>query len=531
MAQLCKSPQNKVKELLEDEKVHLVDVIQLEDAQLEVKNIKRDADGFTAIGIKEALNMWHQWHVPNEDLLTNISKLVGREDVYISINSMLSPLRQLKNLRHLHSFWVDLDYYKIKKYKNKTTEEIIKILRNNGEFQDIEPSFFMDSGNGLYIFYLIESSTIGGLPIWQKIQNAFHEKFKKYGADPQSIDAVHVLRLAGTRNTKTNRISRFVFNSDNEYRYEMLNTPLNIYTIKDISEIMLPSLPHTKEEWKKIKESKRQTKKVLGCKKELALYNLHTLHYSRLKDIEILQDLRNGECGGFREIMCFLFRYYSCLFIKNEESALANLLEFNSNFNEPLSKEEVLKATFSAEKAYNLWEDTLTQYLLLKDKPPMSTFFRQNGCYIYSNKRLIKLLNITDEEMEKLTTIISIKEKNRRSKEYRNEWKKEDSKIKRRNECGLTFRQQSKLDNLVKILELKEKGEKQKEISKRLNITQQAVSKLLNEYKNMTLDPKIINALENIQNQGENNKNIYKAPEKGDKIIDINSIDDLINFA
>lgn len=485
---------NLIKEILDSENYRLIDVRLKEDAELEIKNIKRDSDGFTAIGIKQALSVWHQWHIPNEELIEKLYKLLGREDVYFSINSMLSPLRQLKNLRHLHAFWVDLDYYKISKYKNKTTEQMIKYIRDKQEFKDIEPSFFIDSGNGLYIIYLIESATIGALPIWQNIQNSFYEKFKKYGADHQSIDAVHVLRLAGTKNSKTGKIARFIFNSEKIYRFEQIKEKINVYSIGELSKIMLPELPYSKEEWEQVKKDKVKIKKPKS-RKQLALYNLHTLHYSRLLDIQKLQELRKGECTGHRELMCFLYRYYSCLFIKNEESAIVNLLEFNSNFTNPLLKEELLNATISAEKAYSLWEKTLTDYLLLENKPPMANFFRQQGCYVYSNKKLIELLNITQDEMECLKTVISTKEKNRRSKDYRNEWKKENSKIKLRNDNGLTSRQQSKLDNLEKILKLTEEGLKQKEIAQKLNITQQAVSKLLKEYRNNTLDEVILKNL------------------------------------
>lgn len=523
---------NLIQKILSEENITLVNLRYLEDAELEVNNIKGNSDGFTAIGIKEALNIWHQWHIPNKELIKNIKKLVGRNDIYISINSMLSPLRQLKNLRHLHAFWVDLDYYKIAKYKNKSTEEMIDILRQQNLFKDLEPSFFLDSGNGLYIFYLIESATIGALPIWQKIQNSFHNRFKEFGADSQSIDAVHVLRLAGTKNSKTNKFSRFLFNSKTQYRYEAIKESIRIYNIQNLSKIMLPDLPHSKEDWIKIKNSKKETKKVINAKKELALYNLHTLHYSRLKDIELLQKIRDGNCMGHREIMCFLYRYYSCLFIKNKESSLANLLEFNKNFKNPLSEDEVINATISAEKSYDLWEVTLNNYLHLTNKPSITSFFSKNGCYIYSNKKLIKLLDINEKEMESLRTIISTKEKNKRSRIYRNQWKKTESKKNRRNYLGLTTRQQNKLNNLLKILELKDKNLKQKDIALALDITQQAVSKLINEYKKGLLDKNILSILNKISS-GEMKSSLNTSmciKNNIKEIVDVSSFNDLINF-
>ncbi|HFL2584449.1 TPA: MarR family transcriptional regulator [Clostridioides difficile] len=49
----------------------------------------------------------------------------------------------------------------------------------------------------------------------------------------------------------------------------------------------------------------------------------------------------------------------------------------------------------------------------------------------------------------------------------------------RRNENGLTSREQEKQDKISKILELKNKGLNQSEIARYIGISRQAVSKLL----------------------------------------------------
>lgn len=50
--------------------------------------------------------------------------------------------------------------------------------------------------------------------------------------------------------------------------------------------------------------------------------------------------------------MCFLRRYWQCCFLEDPDQALAETLEFNSQFKNPLSEREVIKATRSAEKAW-----------------------------------------------------------------------------------------------------------------------------------------------------------------------------------
>lgn len=72
-----------------------------------------------------------------------------------------------------------------------------------------------------------------------------------------------------------------------------------------------------------------------------------------------------------------------------------------------------------------------------------------------------------------LLTIISTRVKYDRKNKKRNE--------ARRNEKGLTSRQQGKKDRINSILELKQQGYNQSKIAEKLGLTRQAVSKLLKE--------------------------------------------------
>ncbi|MCB5703711.1 hypothetical protein, partial [Megasphaera elsdenii] len=142
-------------------------------------------------------------------------------------------------------------------------------------------------------------------------------------------------------------------------------------------------------------------------------------------------------------------------------------LDFNKQFKEPLNISEVERATKSATKAYKEW---------LKDCPT-GTYSR--GGYNYKNKTLIKLLNITEEEMKVLETIIDNKEVKRRANIRTNKY----HKAKRRNEFGLTKRQQEKMEKIKKIEELRKLGLKQKEIANKLGVAKSLVSMYMKELK------------------------------------------------
>ena len=155
---------------------------------------------------------------------------------------------------------------------------------------------------------------------------------------------------------------------------------------------------------------------------------------------------------GMREIVLFLYRYYSCLQY-TQEKAVELVEELNSKFTKPCKMSTVLRATRSAEKA------------AAQEK------------YNYKNSTLIKLLDISEEEQQAtyqdgnyiLQTIISKEEKYRRKNLIRN--------AKRRNDNGLTKKQQEIADTLGKVKELQEAGNTQKEIMELLNLSARTVQR------------------------------------------------------
>ena len=102
-----------------------------------------------------------------------------------------------------------------------------------------------------------------------------------------------------------------------------------------------------------------------------------------------------------------------------------------------------------------------------------------NRLYKYNNKKLIEILYITLDEQQQLITIISGKEKYRRCAEE----KKAKQKAKRRNEKGLTKKQQE-IENLKeKIIKLKNEGSKNKEISDKLSISLKTLERYITKMR------------------------------------------------
>lgn len=430
----------------------------INDARVQINLLHKEDDGFVTIAVKQD-NKWMQYHYKQNEINKNIGKILSIDgiNIYLSPNSFYKPFRRIENIRKLNALYIDLDYYTLDNFKNLTKEQIIWQLENYYFKRDVpEANFIVITGRGLAIYWLIEPVPYKALPLWNAVQKYFLEKLKEIGADEKSIDSARVMRLAGGVNQKNGKIAELLFYNDKKY------------ILRDIQENYLPDLTSY------VKNSNYKPK---GRRKRVVnLFNLYSLHYARFMDLIKLLEFRKGYCRnsdyelektGQREFICFLYRYWSCCYTKDFDKALEDTLEFNNMFVQPLDRKEVIKATKKAEKAYEEW---------LKDSP--NGIYKRGG-YNYKNETLIEKLNITIEEMALLQTIISKAEVKRRNNEYN----KEKFKRQRRNENGLTKREQEKIDKINRIEDLRKLGLKQTEIADRLGITQQAVSKLFKNLK------------------------------------------------
>ena len=214
------------------------------------------------------------------------------------------------------------------------------------------PNLIVDSGRGLYLIWLIKKVPSMALPLWKAVEEHFYKQLKEFGADRQALDATRILRVPGSFNSKTHTEVKII----DEYDY--------VYELREIQNEYMPEL------------SEKALVRRGRPKKVKYIYRERSLYYARLQDIIKLCELREYDLKGHRELILFLYRYYSCYFTEDVEKALYDTLELNSMFKQPLSKNEVMRATKSAEKVY-------------KD---------QNKDYKYKNETLINLLEITEEE-------------------------------------------------------------------------------------------------------------------------------------
>lgn len=368
----------------------------------------------------------------------NSEEYKNKKDIYYTPNTFNSPIkREREYLWQLHRFYIDIDH------KKGTAPidhfEVVGAVEQLVEEKKIpQPTEYINSGRGIHIYWDINNCHIMLLDLWEKIENhlfntikELERSIKNISVDTRVKDPTRLLRLPGTINSK-----------NNSKCYSMLKNEGNIYNIFDLKKAYI----------KVNKQYKKNKSKITY----LPTKNLYTLNMSRIEDFKHIVSLRNGDIKGYRNTLIMLYSYHYRLV--NEvtvEELIKVTKEFNKSFREPYNVKELTSVCRSVNRTVKHFQED------------------NSKGYKFTHKYIINALDLQEHEQRELLTIISTRVKYDRKNKKRNE--------ARRNEKGLTSRQQGKKDRINSILELKQQGYNQSKIAEKLGITRQAVSKLLKE--------------------------------------------------
>ena len=360
----------------------IVENSSLDEAKRHVLFHHYKASGWITLAKKESDGTWKQYHYQPGQVASELSIWLG-ENVFFSQNTFYKPQRRIENIKQLRALYVDVDCHNLNYDPHWVVEKL-----NLEVFQDSipVPNLIIYSGRGLICIWLIEPVPYQALPLWKAVQNYFYEQLEYVGADKKSIDSTRVFRVSGSINSKNGKEVAIDYRHD--YRY----------ILRDLQTEYLPEL------------IPKQSKKPGRKSKIIRLHNVQNLHYARLLDLVKLAELRNYDLKGYREFICFLYRYWGCCLSDDLEDSLQQMLEFNKDFKEPLPENEVIKATRSAETAWRAKSDVkANEEAILKGYP--------GAGYNLKNATIITWLDITTEEQIHLRTIIDANEKRRRKRE------------------------------------------------------------------------------------------------------------------
>lgn len=425
------------------------------DGYMQVKQIINDTEKITI------------FNTDNANLRQVVMDLDKSKDTYLSINTHFIPSGTFNTIRQFRALYIDLD---LDKYAKTETVYMVYELVNNNKIP--EPTMVIDSGRGLHLYWRIENAPFQARYTWQEIEDYLYFKLKNLGADLKATDGARILRIPNTINSKNNE----------ECKILIMNEHLS-YSMYELREKYLGYVPRKEKRY----QIEFEQTKIIDKHKVLNFYNSYTLHNARANDLQTLCRIRNYDMKGYRNMIIHCYTYWLGITVRVPEDVEKKVIELNNAFMEPLPENEIrciLRCVDKIVDKFIVYENLVRA----KEIPKSKKGVKDKLGYWYKNSTLIERLDITPLEQQELKTIISPKEKYRRSSDEQ----KEKKKSSRRNENGLTKREMQRQSNIKDVRGLFLKGHKQVEIAEMLNLSKGYVSKILKEISNSKVSSNVL---------------------------------------
>lgn len=387
----------------------------------------------------------------NSELREIVETLENEVDVFITPNTMYKKQRRVANIRQFRALFQDLDIHKLGYSKEETVCMIYILVYEN---KIPMPSMIVDSGRGIHIYWKIKNAPYGALNTWQELQDYLYYQLKHLQADRNATDGARVLRLPNTLNSKESVLCKVIeVHDDIEYSmYDLREQYLNYSISKQL-------------QFQEAKTVKNKTKVVNN-----KFFNSYSLHMARVEDMETLCKLRGYNMKGYRNMIIHCYAYWKGIYIRDIDELENEVIELNNSFLEPMKETEIRAVLRCVPRAIEKFIN-YEQGIRNGEDKRVSKGMRDKEGYWYKNETLIDRLEITEEEQRHMKTIIGTQEKYRRNNERRVQ--------ARRNENGLTKKQQELADLKNKVLELREQGLSIRKIAENLGKSKGTIENIL----------------------------------------------------
>ena len=151
---------------------------------------------------------WTERTVALTDLGYIARQHAGKTDVDLSQNRFFGWRRAVASLSQLNALYCDLDYYSpAPAIRHLRSEHVLPIALERLEEHIIPaPTIAISTGRGIALVWLHSPVPRSALGRWQACQKTIHQALSELGADPRALDAARVLRLVGTKNSKSDTL-------------------------------------------------------------------------------------------------------------------------------------------------------------------------------------------------------------------------------------------------------------------------------------------------------------------------------------
>jgi len=444
-----------------------------------------DRPGFASVLRKMGDGRLRQHSFWLGELPHQLEQYNGMEDAWISQCEFYRPNRRIVNLWRMQLAFADLDTYKLETLRGLSPEALTdKLLLHCDDSGLPPPSIVVYSGRGLQAKWLFtEPLPRAALPRWQAVQLALNEALADLGADANAMDASRVLRLVGTRSSRSGDIVRVVHvagtpthggelmsNGAVGYDFGVFADNLLPYTRAEIAAFREQRLAQRKGPKEGGERFARKPKLALvrGGKSEGANERSplipSELAWARLSDLQTLAHLRGHGDGlppGQRNQFIFLgacFLADACVVPK----LLPEVVELGRKFAPTWSNAQLMSCVSAViSRAEAAATGQTVSYGDIEVDPK----------YRWKNETLVERLVITAAEERQLKTIMSHSEAQRRNTEQHRSARRANGVIPRASylEVSEERRRQAR--------QYRDAGWELKAIAERLNVNVSTVSR------------------------------------------------------
>lgn len=356
--------------------------------------------------------------------------------MYMSVADYKRVKREAENLYGVSSIILDLDTYN-SIHECDTDEEMLEAMQPIFERIDVEPNMYINSGHGKYLVFSFNNVNLSVTEM-QKLYKETIKKlifqFKEFGADSKCCDITRIFRLPGNINPKTGNAAYIIKKYDKRTTLSDLATAIGICKGKDVDE--------------KTQKSKRRTFTMYY--KSIFNSKYSKVNQQRDEDFNKLLELRNYDIEGYRNIFFHLMSINSFYLGMDEKEVAIYLKEINESLVAPYDGLDAV--IHYAKSNYELYQDDYDKAIK------------------YTNRNIVKLLDITKEEQKHMLQFIDDGEAGCRREET-----KQNQHIQRINDTKT--RKEEMISNMLSLRY--EKLMDNKQISIILGVDERTINKLI----------------------------------------------------
>lgn len=222
---------------------------------------------------------WRETTVPVSDLADFVRDIPRDCDSYLSQNRFWGR-RAIARLAQLDALFADLDYYRTG-YADRSPGSVVVLALQILEDNNMPlPTFATVTGRGVALVWLHSPVPFKALSRWRACQKEIHRVLKPLGADPMAMDAARVLRLVGTRNSRSGTVVEAIDVAGEQWDFEDLAAEI---------------LPLDRGKVKSLREARERRARRRQARTGAArFFNAETLWAARYEELQRLRLYRYG---------------------------------------------------------------------------------------------------------------------------------------------------------------------------------------------------------------------------------------------